>query len=681
MRRNAGKVSLSFLLVLCGLLLGSKANAQAQSSIITFDAPGASHGTQPRGINSAGAITGWYTDANSRRHGFLRAPDGTFATFDVVSPSSPGIGTEPSSINSDGVVTGDAADGITPEVGFVRMPDGRLTTFAVPGPSGAFGTAGLSINNAGEIAGIYFDSSDVNHSFVRAANGTITAFDPPGTDPSGGSAADSINAKGMVVGSYRDANFAFHGYIRFPDGTFTTVDFPGVPGSIDVVDINSAGTSTGTFSNNPHGFVRSPDGTITTFDVQGAGTGGCGTAPSSLNDRGTITGSFLDSSNCAIHGFVRAPDGAITIFDAPGAGTQSNLGTNSQSINASGAITGWFSDASGALHGFLRPGPPAITSFTPNSGSDGATVTITGAHFTGATGVAFNRAAASFSMDSDTQITATVPGGATTGSLSVTTPSGTGWSFSGTPFTVDSAGMPTVSSFSPTSGSTGWTVTLTGTNFTGTTGVSFNGTPATTMWAISDTQFNAKVPSGATSGPITLTNSLGSAASAASFTVAPHISSFTPASGTMGTTVTITGTSFTGASAVTFFRVPASFTVVSDTQITATVPGGALSGWISVKTPNTTLWSSSNFTPTSTGTPTISSFSPASGAAGWTVTITGANFTGTTGVNINGTGATTFWATSDTQLSVKIPSGATSGPITVANTAGTTTGAANLTVN
>jgi len=67
--------------------------------------------------------------------------------------------------------------------------------------------------------------------------------------------------------------------------------------------------------------------------------------------------------------------------------------------------------------------------------------------------------------------------------------------------------------------------------------------------------------------------------------------------------------------------------------------------------------------------PSISSFNPSSGPAG------------TTGVNINGTAATTFWATSDTQLNVKIPSGATSGPITVANTAGTTTGAANLTVN
>src|SRR5260221_4675345 len=343
MKRNIGKASLSFLLVLCALLLGSRASGQAQSSIITFDAPGASQGTQPVRINSAGAITGWYTDANSKRHGFVRAPDGPFATCDVVSPSSPGIGTEPSSINSRGVVTGDATDGITPEVGFVRMPDGTLTTFAV---SGARGTAGLSINDTGEIAGIYFDSSDVNHSFVRAADGTITVFDPPGAGPSEGSRADSINAKGVVVGSYGDANFAFHGYIRFPDGTFTTVDFPSAPGGTDVAAINAAGTSIGTFSNNPHGFVRSPDGTITTFDVQGAGTGGCGTAPSSLNDRGTITGTFLDSSNCALHGFVRTSDGTITIFDAPGAGTQANLGTNSGSINASGAITGWFSDGS-----------------------------------------------------------------------------------------------------------------------------------------------------------------------------------------------------------------------------------------------------------------------------------------------------------------------------------------------
>jgi uncharacterized protein (TIGR03437 family) len=64
-----------------------------------------------------------------------------------------------------------------------------------------------------------------------------------------------------------------------------------------------------------------------------------------------------------------------------------------------------------------------------------------------------------------------------------------------------------------------------------------------------------------------------------------------------------------------------------------------------------------------------------------TITLTGTNFTGTTGVSINGTAATTYWATSDTQLNVKIPSGATSGPIAVTNTAGTTTTATTLTVN
>src|SRR6266581_1587096 len=130
---------------------------------------------------------------------------------------------------------------------------------------------------------------------------------------------------------------------------------------------------------------------------------------------------------------------------------------------------------------------PHISSFAPTSGALGTRVTITGSGFTGVTRVAFNRVAARFSVNSDAQITATVPGGAATGSLSVTTPWGTGWSFSRTPFTVNSAGAPTVSSFSPGSGPPGTTVTLTGANFTGITGVRFNGTPAITMWGVSDT--------------------------------------------------------------------------------------------------------------------------------------------------------------------------------------------------
>src|SRR6266513_2857894 len=65
----------------------------------------------------------------------------------------------------------------------------------------------------------------------------------------------------------------------------------------------------------------------------------------------------------------------------------------------------------------------------------------------------------------------------------------------------------------------------------------------------------------------------------------PTITSFTPASGPVGTTVTISGTNFTGATAVTFNGTNATFTVIAATSIQAAVPAGATTGPISVTTP------------------------------------------------------------------------------------------------
>jgi len=77
------------------------------------------------------------------------------------------------------------------------------------------------------------------------------------------------------------------------------------------------------------------------------------------------------------------------------------------------------------LNGFLY-GVPTIASFTPASGPAGSSVTISGTNFNGATAVRFNGASASsFTVTSATAIQATVPAGATTGPLSVTTPGGT----------------------------------------------------------------------------------------------------------------------------------------------------------------------------------------------------------------------------------------------------------------
>jgi hypothetical protein len=69
---------------------------------------------------------------------------------------------------------------------------------------------------------------------------------------------------------------------------------------------------------------------------------------------------------------------------------------------------------------------------------------------------------------------------------------------------------------------------------------------------------------------------------------APTVLAFLPLSGPVGTSVAITGTGFTGATAVTFNGAPASFTVDLSTLITATVPVGATDGPIAVTTPTGT---------------------------------------------------------------------------------------------
>lgn len=81
---------------------------------------------------------------------------------------------------------------------------------------------------------------------------------------------------------------------------------------------------------------------------------------------------------------------------------------------------------------------PTITSFTPTSGAVAASVVITGSGFTSASAVLFNGASATFTVNSSTQITTTVPSGATSGAISVIAPGGL--ATSSTSFTVSTGG-------------------------------------------------------------------------------------------------------------------------------------------------------------------------------------------------------------------------------------------------
>lgn len=80
---------------------------------------------------------------------------------------------------------------------------------------------------------------------------------------------------------------------------------------------------------------------------------------------------------------------------------------------------------------------------------------------------------------------------------------------------------------------------------------------------------------------------------------AATVTSFTPTCGPVGTVVTITGTGFTGADGVVFNGTQAAtWAVINDTTATATVPAGAITGYILVSTPGSDVSSLTSFTVT-----------------------------------------------------------------------------------
>ncbi|MFM2295008.1 MAG: hypothetical protein RLZZ350_1421, partial [Verrucomicrobiota bacterium] len=90
------------------------------------------------------------------------------------------------------------------------------------------------------------------------------------------------------------------------------------------------------------------------------------------------------------------------------------------------------------IDGLTNPPVPSITSFTPTSGATNLPVTITGTNFNSASAVKFNGVSAVFTVSANNQIVANVPTNATTGTIAVTTPGGTGTSV--TSFTVSGSG-------------------------------------------------------------------------------------------------------------------------------------------------------------------------------------------------------------------------------------------------
>jgi hypothetical protein len=263
-------------------------------------------------------------------------------------------------------------------------------------------------------------------------------------------------------------------------------------------------------------------------------------------------------------------------------------------------------DTSGALYGATPAGPGSgkndgtvysvndglapFVELVTNYGAVGKTIDILGQGFTGATGVTFDGVKATFDNVSDTYMTVVVPSGALTGTVEVTTFTDT--YKSNKIFKV----TPQFTSFSPAGGAVGSTVTLTGVSLTQTSSVTIGGLAAA-FKVVSDKEVTAVVPADAKNAETIVITTAGGSASKGPFAVEPHITSFTPTSGPVGTEVKISGTTFTGASKVAFDGVDAtSFEVVTDSLVDAIVPSGAKTGAIQITTPGGTATSTTSFT-------------------------------------------------------------------------------------
>jgi uncharacterized repeat protein (TIGR03803 family) len=143
-------------------------------------------------------------------------------------------------------------------------------------------------------------------------------------------------------------------------------------------------------------------------------------------------------------------------------------------------------------------------------------------------------------------------------------------------------------------GKPGQIARILGQGFTTATSVTF-GTGSAIFAVGSDTFMIAVIPAEGTSGYVRVITGSGTLTSNKQFRVVPIIISFKPPSGPVGTQVTIMGGGFHGATKVTFGGVGAIFTVDSGSQITATVPTGAVTGPITVTTPGGTATSGKNF--------------------------------------------------------------------------------------
>lgn len=307
----------------------------------------------------------------------------------------------------------------------------------------------------------------------------------------------------------------------------------------------------------------------------------------------TINGTnFFQDSQVMVNGSSRSTTfvSATQLTVQLTAGDLSQVGNQALSVSNS-SEGNWTSNT---INLAVAAATPTLTSISPSSviaGSSPISLTVTGSSFMSSSFIQVNGAAHNTTFINGTQLTTTLTTAdlATAGSLSITVSTPGGGTSGSLAFTVNNP-VPGLSALSPASvvaGGSGFTLTVSGSNFVPGSVVQVNGTNRSTTF-VSATQLTATIPASdiTVSGFVSITvfNAApgGGSSSALTLTVnnpVPSISSISPnpAIAVLSSyTLTVSGTGFVRGSVIQIDGTPQATTFVSSTQIKAQVNGGVL---------------------------------------------------------------------------------------------------------
>jgi 6-phosphogluconolactonase (cycloisomerase 2 family) len=511
---------------------------------------------------------------------------------------------------------------------------------------------------------------------LSPAPATVTEVSPREGPEAGGTSVTITGTNFSAVSAVRFGSTEAASFTVSQSATSITAVAPPGSDAVDVTVTTPAGASATGFPDQFSYFFVPPP-TVTEASPSEGPLGGATTV--------TVAGSNFREVSAVKFGSANAKAFKVNSEHSITAESPAGSGTVDVTVTTPGGTS-----ATSSVDQFTYVPPPTVASVTPTEGPEGAgtSVTITGTSFRQVGSIKFGSAAAtSFTVNSETSITAEAPAGSGVVDVVVTTQFGTSTVSSGDKYSYRP--VPTVASIDPSAGQEtgGTSVTIVGSGFTASSSVRFGPSSAESVKVDSETSITAVSPAGAGTVDVTVSTAGGTSATSSadqfSYLPPPTVTSVVPGEGPQGggTSVTITGTSFTAGSAVKFGTSNASsIKVNSATAITATSPPGSGTVDVTVATPGGSSATGSADRFSYVPPPSVTSLNPTEGpvAGGTSVSLSGANLLGASAVRFGSTSASSYTVNSATSITAIAPAQG-AGPVdvtvtTVGGTSGTGAG-------